>query len=422
MGRDLNFLSDYKGDILKEIALIPSNTQKCPCCHNKLEHKKKVLCVGMKNNEKVAYHREMSYCSSCHLYFSYFRPQNFSMPSFSVTYGKKNLKTSLQRQIFHKIGRPTESKSDLTTKDAPASKMSHNFSGTVDILPIESAFRKIKNIPKSTILVAECGRDTSGKTIRFVIVSDFDEQSSAKKIFEQTRNVSFSIKRCIVNRQGFFTYQDKQYFIKRLFLSDDLRLSLEMEKKLILHEIEPSGFVDVYLYNNKPLCRNHGKLTQYVRVQFMGTRSDLPHRLFVYYCPICCKYYVNQISYIEFCQKYGIPPLRIAEIIWSADWDSDFAFLNKQSPLNIYGYNVNQKDGLSDSERQRILEDIIDSGVMTKAQVISYLELFIKQQGSIPKNQYAKMLWQKDKDYIKGYKANFDRIPWANIVLPSRRN
>ena len=45
--------------------------------------------------------------------------------------------------------------------------------------------------------------------------------------------------------------------------------------------------------------------------------------------------------------------------------------------MREWGYTVSQARGYSDAQRQGILEDIIDYGIMTKDEVLSYLSFFM---------------------------------------------
>ena len=57
----------------------------------------------------------------------------------------------------------------------------------------------------------------------------------------------------------------------------------------------------------------------------------------------------------------------------------DLAFA---SPLKLCGYSVSQSKGLTQATRQYILAKIIYDGIMSKLDVIRYLEHFINLNGS----------------------------------------
>ena len=50
--------------------------------------------------------------------------------------------------------------------------------------------------------------------------------------------------------------------------------------------------------------------------------------------------------------------------------------LAQESILMQYGYNVNQTEGLSSTQRKKILAVLIDNKILTKADIVSYLDFF----------------------------------------------
>ena len=73
-----------------------------------------------------------------------------------------------------------------------------------------------------------------------------------------------------------------------------------------------------------------------------------------------------------------------------------------KSPLAMWGYSVNKRDDYTDDQRHAILEDIVDSGAMTKDRVLSYLDWFISlRQGH---EDIASNKWIEDRKHIAEYK------------------
>ena len=88
--------------------------------------------------------------------------------------------------------------------------------------------------------------------------------------------------------------------------------------------------------------------------------------------------------------------------VYKKQGKADFDGLNEYSPLREYGYNVSEKTGYSDLQRQSILEDIIDYNILDRDMVIYYLDLFIKMNNSRAINAVNK--WKMDRDYISKYR------------------
>lgn len=80
----------------------------------------------------------------------------------------------------------------------------------------------------------------------------------------------------------------------------------------------------------------------------------------------------------------------------------------ERSPLNIAGYNVNQDEDLSDAERHRILDEIIELGVLDPATVKSYLSWYLETLGRQERNWIAEKKWRSDLTYIQQkYTTNY---------------
>ena len=74
-----------------------------------------------------------------------------------------------------------------------------------------------------------------------------------------------------------------------------------------------------------------------------------------------------------------------------------------ESPLKLCGYNVSQSEGLSAETRQFLLAKIIHDGIMSKLDVIHYLEHFINMNGAKKENALALEKWCSDLDFVHKY-------------------
>ncbi|MBC6679542.1 hypothetical protein [Zhenpiania hominis] len=74
-----------------------------------------------------------------------------------------------------------------------------------------------------------------------------------------------------------------------------------------------------------------------------------------------------------------------------------------QSPLYLCGYTVDSKIGLDASTRQNILSKIIDFEILKKYEIIQYLDFFIKRNGAIQANKFAKEKWKSDIEFVRSY-------------------
>ena len=78
--------------------------------------------------------------------------------------------------------------------------------------------------------------------------------------------------------------------------------------------------------------------------------------------------------------------------------------LASESILMQYGYNVSQGEGLSQTTRRKILATLIDRHILSKNEIISYLDFFINQRQSNSKYQIAISKWELDREFVENYK------------------
>ena len=123
------------------------------------------------------------------------------------------------------------------------------------------------------------------------------------------------------------------------------------------------------------------------------------------YCPQCNIFFILESTY-NYLKSKGTPLCRIS---------SEKAYLKgigtyngmklaQESILMQHGYNVSQEEALSPIRRQKILAVLIDNKVLTKNDVIGYLDFFISQKKSNPKFEKAISKWQDDREFVAEYK------------------
>ena len=75
-----------------------------------------------------------------------------------------------------------------------------------------------------------------------------------------------------------------------------------------------------------------------------------------------------------------------------------------------FGYTVSQTEGLSEERRHKILSVLVDNHILTKSEIISYLDFFINQRKN-DKFAMAVAKWTIDRNYIRNYKiGEYSRI------------
>lgn len=122
------------------------------------------------------------------------------------------------------------------------------------------------------------------------------------------------------------------------------------------------------------------------------------------YCRTCNTYFVMESSYDNL-KRMGIPLCRMSdEKTYLKNYSVNGMILAQESILMQYGYNVSQTEGLSSSRRQKILAVLIDKGILSKSEIISYLDFFISQRESQSKYQIAISKWEMDREFVEGYR------------------
>ena len=122
------------------------------------------------------------------------------------------------------------------------------------------------------------------------------------------------------------------------------------------------------------------------------------------YCSQCRVYFIMDSTY-QTLKKKGIILCRISDE--KSYYKGGFVngmHLAQESILMQYGYNVSQTAGLSELKRQKILAVIIDNEVLSKGEIISYLDFFINQRKSSSKMGIAISKWEADREFVENYK------------------
>ena len=79
----------------------------------------------------------------------------------------------------------------------------------------------------------------------------------------------------------------------------------------------------------------------------------------------------------------------------------------------MYGYNVKQ-DGPGTQERQRLLANLIDCGLMSKKKIHDYLSIFILRSGPNPLMMNAVAKWKADLVFLDSYRKKDQRAVWVS--------
>lgn len=131
------------------------------------------------------------------------------------------------------------------------------------------------------------------------------------------------------------------------------------------------------------------------------------------YCKQCDIFFMLESTYQQLRKK--------GSVIFRAVEENGYlnqAYLNgntlaQESILMQFGYSVSKTEGLTDNQRQKILSFLVEQHVLTKNEIISYLDFFIRQRKN---DKYADAIkkWTKDRNYIRSYKTG--EFPEIGVV------
>lgn len=249
-----------------------------------------------------------------------------------------------------------------------------------------------------------------GQEYLVTVVAEEKHQDSAKNIFWSGRSISKKILNGIASREARILFNDEPCILVNY--SDTFLLRQYLG---ITDGISDSGADEViWIYRAKLPCADHQVESVTAYVPSMNDGQFYP--INVTYCKKCNKYYINSVSFNQYSGKYGMPDIKLA-VSDSTGKFNDYSTWNEESILHFIGYNVSGTDNLSDTDRQKILSQAIESGMVRKADVISFIETLIRRSERQNRMKYALLKWKKDLQYVLEYQIKNQRKVYGKICL-----
>ena len=124
------------------------------------------------------------------------------------------------------------------------------------------------------------------------------------------------------------------------------------------------------------------------------------------YCANCNTFFIMESVYQSLKLK-GIPVCRVSDekAYLSGNVFANGMQLAQESVLMQYGYSVSQEEGLTSAARRKILALIVDHKILTRNEIIGYLDFFINQRKNQPRFEKAIDKWEQDREFISEYRA-----------------
>ena len=179
-------------------------------------------------------------------------------------------------------------------------------------------------------------------------------------------------------------------------------------------------FNDVIVLSNLISCTSKGHNLNDISAQIPVFAIDGSINfidLNISYCNSCNKYIMLKQ---DFKQIDGIVACKVIDQTINKDRSNidEIEIKQSESLLYQYGYNVKTKDNLSDRQRHLILASVVESGILTRAQICSHLDTLIERGNKIEKWKLATQKWKQDRQYVKRYNVkNLPDILLNKIVL-----
>lgn len=217
-------------------------------------------------------------------------------------------------------------------------------------------------------------------------------------------------KECILNNKFMakvmITSQEKNKIAKKEIIKEIKTVGSNVpSSKPKLHKI---GVKDFIIRGNVFRCMHKLHQIQNVDAEVKVSLNNGEDKLFQIsagYCQQCNVYFIMESTYQELKRK-GIILCRITDSkTYAKGGFMNGSKLAQESILMQYGYNVSQTVGLSARQRQKILAVMIDNKVLSKSEIISYLDFFIRQHGSRNNMGVAISKWEDDREFVEHYRS-----------------
>lgn len=232
------------------------------------------------------------------------------------------------------------------------------------------------------------------------------EKCSCEKVIPSVCSLQYS--ECIFH--GEFIASMEKHSAKNLQKQKNNKSSVVTEKREEIKKVEPAlpeiGLKDFVVRRNVFKCMHNkheiDNVVAMINIDNDGKKQQI--KISAGYCSQCKVYFILDSTYQNL-KKKGMILCRITdEKKYMKGAYVNGMRLAQESVLMQYGYTVSQTEGLSATSRQKILAVIIDNRIMTKSEIISYLDFFISQRSSRSNMEIAISKWEADREFVENYR------------------
>lgn len=160
----------------------------------------------------------------------------------------------------------------------------------------------------------------------------------------------------------------------------------------------------IFVMGNIYYClkHNHSIKSMWMNVQIKEKGIFKYAPICVFRCKNCKKTFILPDVYYYYFRRYDFANTKLFIRLDYDNWFIGKKMKGLNDPLDPVGvlkeagYNVNEMEGLSHSTRVCILRDIIEFGILSKAEVEQRLQYFINFIGAKAGNELARSKWEED--------------------------
>lgn len=301
-------------------------------------------------------------CALCH-HFYINRVSSTGETTYRINWNTYEFLPALAFDYPVKISKSATSSHSLQQK-GPSSKL---------VLP--DSF-KLEDIPDSTILVSQIYSHTKNIGTMGIVAEASDQKKNSGLFWVGRTLPSIVLATIAFNPKRTFLYQGTYYKI-----ANNYQLLKNSDKyfDIISRFCNPESPQTVFVYSHKHISFNDQEDYEMVTAMVPCAKSTFPIPIQVYYDKKRKYYWLDEQIYDITRERYGLPYLRIYSISnYSSVFERGFHAFREVSDLKKFGYSVSEREGLTPYERQALLKNLIDQGLMWKHQIINHLTMLIK--------------------------------------------
>lgn len=283
-------------------------------------------------------------------------------------------------------------------------------------------YAKINNLSYFEHQVSENGvpsvclrvcRNSNHGIISMIHFKNKDALSVHKEVFYQLYNYYLKYLPLLNDELSvYITHESKKIFFQDNRSKEDAG-GIDNKRITTYHRIEQRKNIDfsdrkntLYILKKTNSCQNRNHNVIAVTGILKNLRG-VSVKINVNYCETCKKFFINKMDFDEFCKRHGIMlgNFSVKELNFGKGFNGSYK-LADESPLHYCGYNVNKQKGLTESDRHKILANIIDFNIMKKTEIIEYLHFYINNIGNRANMNLAVSKWEDDLYFVNNYRIN----------------